>query len=266
MIRSVIVFLIMLSASTSFGQVELALGGPQWEGARSYEVKGRYGILIKQKLTFGPYRSTTVKRSWTKEYSVFQGVGNLDANSDYRNMIGVEYVQRNQTLFFTLQDSSGNAADVQCVTNYKADNIILGNSGITLTGILGNGGKGASSVYYAQIYASAEGAPWHLALDNAAAEESPRTYETRLARSKEEYYIIKPYRTVKSKKGKIIDLTFGFAGFQIRRKNGDAVAAVSTINKGVVYLRDIPAEEKIILSAACAAILLQDEIVGEAEE
>ena len=40
-----------------------------------YHVKGRQGILIKQKLSFGDYSTTHVRRSWTKGHSGRTGIG-----------------------------------------------------------------------------------------------------------------------------------------------------------------------------------------------
>jgi hypothetical protein len=55
-------------------------------------------------------------------------------------------------------------------------------------------------------------------------------------------------------------MPFGSAGFEIRNKDGKALAAVSMIDNGVVYLSDISPEEKILLSGVCAALLLQEQI------
>jgi hypothetical protein len=255
-LNSIFICLLIIFSAESFAQVQLALDDSKWKGVEAYEVKGRNGILIKQKLSFGNYFTTSVNRSWTKGYSSFDEPGRPNPS---RQIISNEYVEKNQTLFFAFEDSSRLKADVHCVTNFVLNDVIVGKSGINLAGLLGNISS-SKSLFYIQIYTSADGAPWHLALDNIAAQESPKTYSARLARSKDEYYTLVPYRMVKNNKGKVTALTFGSAGFEIKNRQGVPVAAVCTINKGIVYLRDLPKQEQLLLAAACAAILLEEQI------
>jgi hypothetical protein len=261
MIRIALV-LVALFPFFAFSQVQLALEGPEWKGVRPFEVKGRNGIMVKQKLSFGDFYTTSVDRSWTRGKSNFQSVG-TSANGKYKKLISTEYIDRNQTLFFTFEDSTRNRADVHCVTSFQLNDVTVANSGVSLVNIFGGAGAASSDLFYVQVYTSAEAPPWHMVVDNEASQTSPRTYVTKLAKNAEEFYLISPYRTVKNKKGKVVEMTFGSAGFQFRNKQGESVAAVSLINKGVVYLKDLPESEKFLLSAACAALLLQEQISAE---
>lgn len=251
---------ILLMVVVAEAQVQLALEGPEWVNTASYEVKGRHGIMIKQRLYFGKFFTTSVDRSWTKGLSNFQTSSN-GVGSKYRKLISNEYIERNQTLFFTFDDSLRHKADVHCATNFNVRDITVANTGIRLPQIFGK--ETSSKVFYAQIYTSAEGAPWHLMIDKQKAQEQPKTYSTRVAKSDEEFYTITPYRLVKNNKGKVTEMTFGSAGFQFRNRRGEPVAAVSLINKGVVYLKPVPPEERFVLAAACAALLLEEEIETE---
>ena len=56
-------------------------------------------------------------------------------------------------------------------------------------------------------------------------------------------------------------MPFGSAGYQITTKEGKPLAAVSLMDKGVVYLTDLNPEEKLLLATALAALLLQ-EVIG----
>ena len=91
-------------------------------------------------------------------------------------------------------------------------------------------------------------------------QSKPKSYVGYQAKGKDDYYTIKPISRVVSKKGKIGTMPFGSAGFEIRNKEGKALAAVSMIDHGVVYLADISPEEKRLLSGVCAALLLQEQI------
>jgi hypothetical protein len=66
---------------------------------------------------------------------------------------------------------------------------------------------------------------------------------------------------MEGKDGRPQAILFGSVGFEIRNKEGKAVAAVSKIDKGIVYLQAVNSEEKFLLANACAALLLQ-EIIG----
>jgi hypothetical protein len=236
-------------------QLHLALDEPEWKGTAAFEVKGRNGILINQKLAFGNFFTTSVSRSWTKGHSSF-GEAGAGSGSAYRKIISQEYIERNQTIFFAFQDSSGLKADVHCASNFRVNDLSIGNTGLSISA---NAGQ---NLFYVQIYTD-EGTPWQMLIDNDAAQQTPKSFETKLAKSKDEYFVITPYRKVKNKKGKVTELTFGSAGFRISNKKGEAVAAVLMINKGVVYLKKLPAQERFLLAAACAALLLEDQILAE---
>ena len=62
---------------------------------------------------------------------------------------------------------------------------------------------------------------------------------------------------VKSKNGKTGKMPFGSAGFIIRSKEGKPVAAVSIIDKGVIYLMDADPAERLLLASACTSLLLR---------
>jgi hypothetical protein len=48
--------------------------------------------------------------------------------------------------------------------------------------------------------------------------------------------------------------------FEIRNKDGKALAEVSMIDYGVVYLAELSLGEKILMSGVCVALLLQEQI------
>jgi hypothetical protein len=263
-------FHLALVLSFTFAQVsvqaqsmQLALDDPEWSRFSGHAVEGRTGILIKQKLSFADYHTSVVKRSWTSGSSATSGLSyGLSTDQDYRRLITSEHIRKKQTLFFELKDSTGRQADVYCVSKFKGKDFYVGNNPVSLVNILGDiagVGDESSSFYFVQIFTPGTKEAWHLVLDMEAAQRSPKDYTVRLAKNSEQYYLITPHSKVKSKKGKIGNMPFGSAGFQIRNKSGEPVAAVSMIDKGVVYLTDdLSGEERLLLSSACAALLLQE--------
>lgn len=244
--------------------MKIALEGEEWTGVSEYPVKGRQGILINQKLSFGEYHTLLVDRSWTKGSSITVGLSQgLPTDEDYKKLITSEKVKKKQTLYFALEDSLGNQARAYCISNFSSKNFTVGNnenSPVNIFGDILGVGDASSSMFYAMIYDAQASNRWDLILDNQEVQSKPKSYVGYLAKGKDDYYTIKPLSRVVSKKGKIGTMPFGSAGFEIRNKDGKAVAAVSMIDNGVVYLSDISPEENMLLSGVCAALLLQEQI------
>lgn len=244
--------------------MKLALEGAEWIGVAGYSVSGRQGIMIKQKLSFGEFHTLVVDRSWTKGSSFSMGLSQgIPTDSDYKRIVTSEKIKKKQTVYFALADSLGNQARVYCMTDFKSKDFTLGDNPNSIVNIFGDilgVGDESSNFFYARIYDAQGQEAWELLLDNQEAQAKPKTYEGYLSKSKDEYYIIKPLSKVLSKKGKTGIMPFGSAGFEIRNKDGKALAAVSLIDNGFVYLNDMSPEERMLLSGVLAALLLQEQI------
>lgn len=256
---------LLLQPTAVFAQnMKLALDGEEWAGVVEHPVKGRQGILIKQKLSFGEFHTLVVDRSWTKGPSVSIGLSQgLPTDADYKRIVTSEKIKKKQTLYFSLADSLGNEARAYCMTDFKSKDFMLGDNPVSIINIFGDilgVGDESSSFFYARIYDAQNSQAWELMLDNQEAQAKPKTYVGYLSKSKEEYYTIAPLSKVVSKKGKKGVMPFGSAGFEVRNKEGKALAAVSLIDNGVVYLMDMSPEERVLLSGALAALLLQEQI------
>lgn len=255
----------VISAQFGFAQsMTLALEGEAWNGVSEYPAKGRNGILINQKLTFGDFTTLMVDRSWTKGSSVTTGLSQgISTDPNYQKLITTDKIKKNQTLYFSLQDSAGLRGSAYCATNVRIKDFNIGNnpnSPINIfSDILGLGDSN-SNTFYTLIYDAQATTRWELLLDNEAAQKNPKSYAGYLIRTADDYYVIKPYSKVKSKKGKVGTMPFGSAGFEIRTKDGEPVAAVSLIDNGVVYLKASNPEERMLLATVCTALLLQQQI------
>lgn len=259
-----VLIILVFFALTARGQnMQLALDAPEWAGVKAHPVKGRTGVLIKQKISFGDIFTTEIKRSWTRGSSVTTGftIG-IPTDHDYRKLITTDYIDKKQTLFISLQDSAGALANAYCVSRFSARDFNIGNNSVSLLNLAGDlfgAGVSSESLFYVQIYTEGE-SPWHLVLDNEASQRAPATYRTRLLKSDSRFYTIIPDSRVKSRKGKVANMLFGAAGFQFRDPDGNAVAAVSMIDKGVIYLKELTVQERIVIAAAATALLLQEQI------
>jgi len=228
-----------------------------------YSVKGRQGILVKQKMSFGEYSTNTVHRSWTKGSSSRSGIGYTDPfRQEWINIISVKYTDKNQTIRYEM-NSGALQSEVYCVSRFNAEDLEIGRNPNSILNIgmdLAGSGIKISSMYYAQIFTSpTENRPWELVLDNHAAQAERNTYIGRLAKSRDEYYDIVPVSKLEIK-GKTGNTFAGSIGFEFRNKYGKTVAAVSLMDKGMVYLGKTTAEERFLLANACTALLLQEMI------
>ena len=107
----------------------MAVDKDNWNNIEELSVKGRQGILINQKLSFGDYKTVSIKRSWTKGSSAFAGwTSGRPGYDDYSRIIGVEYSKKKQTVRFELTDNIGNESSAFCVAQVKSKDFVLGNN------------------------------------------------------------------------------------------------------------------------------------------
>ena len=223
------------------------------KNTKELPVKGRNGLLINQKLSFGVYRTEKINRSWTEGSSIDGGA---------MKALWARYSDKKQSIHFSLADSAGNHAEVFCLAKTHTEDWTVGenpNSLVNIMGdVLGIGGT-SDNTYAVSIYLPKEASPWQMMVDLQQVQGNSKHYIGYLAQSKDSYYTVHPIVTVE-KNGKKGVLPVGSVGFEIRNRAGAALAAVSLIDNGKVYLSDVDPKEKFLLANACAALLLHETI------
>jgi hypothetical protein len=230
----------------------------------SYPVKGRQGLLINQKLKFGDYETSKVKRSWTRggntRLDLLAGTVN-DPNSP--GLMVMEYDDRKQSYYFQMQDFFGNFSDVYGTSEYHSRDLKIGDNPNSIINIFEDiFGKVdySDNLFYLQLYINEESKPWQLMLDNHASQAFAKNYYGVLAIDGHNYYSLKPITEVKSKNGKTGSLFMGSVGYEIFNSKNESVAGVSLIDGGEVYLHTQNPDERFLLANLCAALLLQENI------
>lgn len=257
------VFIFSLLITAACTPAKMAVSDELKASKDEYVVKGMNGTRIKQKLSFGEYATTSIKRSWIRGNSSRSGIGfGTPAQQDWVNLISTEYINKKQTIRFTLSDNA-NTSDVYCVSRFNARNLEVGKNPNSILNIgmdiLGVGGKSTSN-YYVQIFASDKDArPWEMVIDNQLSQSRPKEYIGYLARNSAEYYSIVPVTRIETR-NRTGNILGGSIGFEFRDPKGKPVAAVSQMDKGMVFLAKISSGERFLLANACAALLLQDMI------
>jgi hypothetical protein len=259
-------YLLLVVAFLSFacGSVKMTVSDDLKANNDEYVVKGKDGTRIKQKLSFGNYYTTGIHRSWVRDRSSKYGIasGNV-TDEDYRNIISLTYINRKQTIRYGLTDGNHNS-EVFCVSRFNARDLEIGkhpgsilNIGIDLLGITGR----PESSYYVQIFENENDIkPWEMMIDNQMSQANPKSYIGYLAKSATEYYSILPVTKMEKVGGKSGNILAGSIGFEFRDPQGRAIAAVSKLDRGMVFLSRVTPSERFLLANACAAILLQDMI------
>jgi hypothetical protein len=260
------IFTIATVIMISCGTPKLALPGMDWTGEREMlDVKGRQGILINQRLSFGQYTTQKVDRSWTKGSSWSIGVARRTLEvPQATNIISLDHIKRKQTLRFAAESASGEYADVYAATQVRARELRVGEGNelaaftIDLTRLFS---KNSNNLYYVQIYLDGSRQPWQLVLDNEVSQWKAGQYIGYLYGPDNRYYQLKPVRQYEGKAGKSVQLMMGHIGFEIMDEGGTGLAAVSTMDRGQVYFsKAVGPKERFLLENLCAALLLQEQI------
>ena len=232
----------------------------------AFPVKGRQGLLINQKLSFGDYKTSKIKRSWTRSGNTrVDLISGQVTDPDYPNLVAMDYANSDQSFYFSISDFSGNAADVYAVSEFHAEDLQIGDNPNSVINILEDlfGGSGFSEdLFYLQVFLNDEVKPWQLLLDNQAAQFTPEDYSGFFALSENEFYALEPITHLNTKKGVKKSLG-GSIGYEIFNKKGESVAAVSLVDNGEVFLHTKDPSERLLLSALCAALLLQEDIADQ---
>ncbi len=251
---------------TACSSVKLSLQGDAWNEKEILPVKGRGVAFFKEKLSFGNYATSYVKRSWTRGGNSKYGIGTgMPGTPEYANIISVGYIDRKQTLRFGLTDGTNNQSDVFAVANFNSREIQIGKNENSLLNIVVDivqqAKKPSTSMYYVQLYMNKEETPWQLVHDNYTSQQPVKNYIGYLVKSKNQYFQIVPISSVENSKGKIMNMPFGAYGFAFLTKEGQPLAAVSLLDRGTVYFaKDILPDEKFLLANAATALLMQQEL------
>ena len=237
-----------------------------WQNKEEYKVSGRRNIFSKEKMSFGEYHTTGIKRSWirtsgSRHFAIAKG--NV-TDYDYTNIISLDYIKRKQTLRFSMTDAANHISEVFAVSKFNAMDLTIGNhpgSIVNVAADILNGiGNKPDNKFYVQLYTKEGEKPWEMLIDNTETQLHPKSYIGYLSQTKDNYYTILPVHQMEGKHGEAANILFGSVGYELRNKDNIPVAAVSKLNKGLVYFQNVSTDEKFLLANACAALLMQDQI------
>ncbi|MGL2966292.1 hypothetical protein [Flavobacterium sp. XGLA_31] len=228
-----------------------------------YKVKGRQGLLINQKLSFGTYSTAKVKRSWTKGGNTRLPVSVSPAvDFWYPELLSVDATDKSQTFSFQLSDGAQNQSDVYASSHFEAERLLVGNNPNSVVNIMRDligQDIDQENMFYAQVFVNRDPKPWQLVLDNIESQKNAKKYVGLFEQSKNRYYQLKPITHLQTSQGPKA-MWMGAVGYEISNPAGQTVAAVSLMDNGFVYLSDTENEDRFLLANLCALLLLQQNI------
>jgi hypothetical protein len=267
--KTIIAALLLLTSCTA---AKLSVPAAFSSRATRLPVKGLNGWTINQKLSFGPYQTSTIKRGWdfssSLQYTKFGRspeevllkVFNIDTDKKRLS-------QRNK-FHYTLQE--GNLVSEIYATEdfserqlvYKSNNPFLGEASKT---------SKYSYAFTAAIVppTGAKQEPWSLVIINkyeAAKDTARRLFdrpfveEEGYATDGKETIAIRPLRidSVTTKSGKETKVFGGklLSGYELQW-DGGVVGIIDILDNNVWLYNDLEASEKLLLSSIASAILLK---------
>lgn len=257
--KKILLFVCCLGMLMGCAPIQPALTVSEGDVIEAFPVKGRQGWLINQKLKFGDYQTSRIKRSWTRGGDASIGVP-VGGNRSTTKVLSFGKAGRHQNFYFQMNDIHGNYADVFASSDFRATDLSLGSTG--LDGFLKEKmGVTLSSenIFFLELFFNSEDRPWQLMLDNEAAQVHARRYRGVFVLDDENFYLLEPITRVAGKKGPT-ELIMGSIGYEILNKQNELIAAVSLVDGGNVYLNTKDPQERFLMANLCAALLLQENL------
>lgn len=206
--------------------------------AEAMPVKGRNGWQIGQIIAYGDYTTDKVRRGWTKGYDVpfiirFQGA--------------------KEKLSFTQFGPGGAQAEVACVSKFKSTEIQLVRDffGIPLD---------YQNFFAGNIMVGDNRANWDFLIHNPNGDFLREKASAGFAQNGSKRIEIQAIRGLEGQPDWMKELTVFGHEF---RMDGKVVGAVSTMNKGKVWIDEsLDAETKTVVAAIATGLLLRTDVEG----
>lgn len=235
------------------------------------KVKGLNGLMINQKISFGPYSSSTVKRGWDFNASVQYTRLRINPEEAILKVFNIDTDKRKLTqkgrFQFTLQDSSlmtevfatEDFREEQLV--YKSNNPFLGTASQT---------KAYQYAFTVAILPVSlqDNAPWSLVLINSydiskdtarRLLDQPYVEEEGYATNGKDNIAIRPIRAsqVSTKQGKQKKIWGNIlAGYELQW-NGSPAANIDLLTNSITIKEQLAPQERLLLASVASSILLK---------
>jgi hypothetical protein len=199
----------------------------------AYDVKGRQGVMIRQKLSFDKYRTVEVKRGWLKSY-------------DFPFFI--RFKGASEKLSFTLTDSL-QTMHAHCLGKVKRQEFEMANSyfGIVLK---------EEDAFAGNLHLVG-GNNWDFIVYNAS-NSNALNQTSGFMRSGDKLIRIESIRKMEGKNTFLSEL--GIYGYEFIYED-KVIGTVDTMNKGKIYIaRDLAPHLQMLVAGISTALLLKTDL------
>lgn len=235
--RKLFTSMLALGLLTSCSTANIAISENLRENATVMDVKGNAGILISQKISFGDYHTSALKRGWT--------------NRTELSVLGIKHEKAKQPIEFTQFGRNGSSADVVGSNSYDNNMFKLFKGLKNYADHLWNG-------YFGVIMPKNGGPVWEVLIENDNSNSSLKSETDNGIAGDSEGNIIEIKGTKQlAEKAFLTDdsKTFGYELF----RNGESIGAVSVIGNGKVWINKSISENEQLIVASLASILITKE-------
>ena len=206
--------------------------------AEAMPVKGRNGLQIGQVISYGHFETDKVRRGWTRSYDV-----------PFR----VRFRGAREKLSFTQYGPGGKEAEVACISKFKSTELnVLGDYFSVPLDL--------KSYFAGNIITS--NADWDFIVYNPNGDFLRGEASAGYVRSGDKRIEISALRRLQDAKPSFVD-KLAIYGHEFRI-DGKVVGAVSTINRGKVWLdASLDSETRLALAAVATGLLLRRDVESE---
>lgn len=272
LLLTVIAFTTFSHVNAQFTAAKVAVPEPFASGATKMHVKGLNGWMINQKLSFGTYQTSKVRRGWDFTSAVQWTKMRISPEETILRVLNVETdkraLQQRNKFQYTVTDGT-NAAEVYATEKFKESQLVYKSNNPHIGQVSAT--KGYEYAVTAAILPLGEkdNDPWSLVLINRYDRgkdtarrlfDRPYVEEEGYATNGKENIAIRPLRleNVTTKSGKDRKVFGGplLSGYELQW-DGGVVAIVDILDNNVWIYNDLEPSEKLILSSIASAIMLK---------
>lgn len=223
-------FALLTSCSTS----NIAVSENLKQNSSVMDVKGNAGLLINQKISFGGFHTSPVKRGWT--------------NRTELSVLGIKHEKAKQPIEFTQFGLNGSSAEIVGSSNFDNNNFKLFKGLQNYADHLWNG-------YFGIIMPKNNGPVWEVLIQNDNSGSSLKSETDNGIAMDDEGNTIEIKGTKQLAENNFFtddSKTFGYELF----RNGVSVGAVSVIGNGKVWIKKSLSDNDQLIVASLASILI----------
>lgn len=227
-------FLVAFALITSCSTSNIAVSENLRQNSSVMEVKGNAGILINQKISFGDYHTSPIKRGWT--------------NRTELSVLGIKHEKAKQPIEFTQFGLNGSSADIVGSSNYD-------NNMFKLFKGLENYANNFWNGYFGIIIPKDGGPVWEVLVENDNSNTSLKSETDNGIAMDEQGNSIEIKGTKQLAENKFFtddSKTFGYELF----RNGESIGAVSVIGNGKVWIKNSLSPQDKLIVASLSSILI----------